>query len=103
VRVDDAIEQLRQQRASTRCGDLVRLLVEMGFAVQSTSRSPGHKVAKHPKIRGLRLNFDCGHGADPQVLTCYTDSVRRVLRQYRDELARIEAEQGAAGATENGP
>ena len=100
MRVDDAMEQLRQQRASTRCSDLVRLLVDLGFAVAASSKSPGHKVAKHPEIKELRMNFDCGHGADPQVLTCYTDSVRRVLRQYRDELARLEVSQGDPGDTE---
>ena len=103
MRVDDAIEQLRQQRASTRCADLVRLLQDLGFIVESTSKSPGHKVAKHRIIKGLWTNFDCGHGANPQVFTCYTDSVRRVLRQHRDELAQLETKPGSSVEPERRP
>lgn len=69
--------------------DLVRVLAELGFTVQS-GKSSGHKVVKHPRIKGLYFNFDCGHGRDPQPKSVYVDSVRRVLGQFRDELSSLE-------------
>jgi hypothetical protein len=58
--------------------------------VRTGSKSPGHKVVTHPSIKGLRFNFDCGHGRNPQIRTCYVDNARRVLRQFREELAALE-------------
>jgi hypothetical protein len=91
VRVDDAIEYLRQQRASLRCDDLVGLFTGLGFDVRPCG-SPGHYVVKHSGIKDLRFNFAGGHGRNSQLLTCYVDNARRVLRQFHDELVKLESE-----------
>lgn len=99
MRVDDAITQLRQQRASIRCDDLIRLLTDLGFVVHPT-KTPGHKIVTHPDIKDLRSNFDCGHGRTPQPKTVYVDAMRRLLTQYRDELAQIEKKADHQSANE---
>ena len=102
MRVDDAIEQLRQQQASIRCSDLVQILTGLGFEVRS-GRAPGHKVVTHPKIKGLYSNFDCGHGRSPEVRVPYVLNMRRVLRQYHSELTELETKAIASAKKEETP
>lgn len=100
MQVDDAIEQLRQQRVSIRGNDLVQLLADLGFRVES-AKTPGHKVVTHPDIKGLRSNFDCGHGRTPQPKPVYVDKMRKLLEQYYDELVDLEKKSQKSAARES--
>jgi hypothetical protein len=87
--VDDLIEDWKGRKASLRCDDVAAGLTSLGFVVKE-GKSPGHKTYSHPYLPDFRgSSWNCGHGKNPGVLSSYIVNIVRVLRQYRDELARL--------------
>jgi hypothetical protein len=91
--IDEAITQLRQSKATTKCSDLTQMLEHFGFEVRGAGNA-GHKVYVHDGLPNfLSSNYDCGHGSNPTVKTCYIRNVIRVLREHKQDLIKYLGEE----------
>lgn len=87
--VDELIADWKERKASLRCDEIAAGLMSLGFIVKE-GKSPGHKTYSHPGLAGfIGSSWNCGHGRNPEILTSYIVNIVRVLKQYRDELARL--------------
>lgn len=87
--VDQALQLLKERKASLRCREVVQLLTDLGFEVRDAA-SGGHKVVTHPRLQELHkwpgTNFNCGHNPNHEVRSSYIGKLRRVIEDYREDL-----------------
>lgn len=88
---DDVVAHLKQRPRTTSCRDLLRLLEGLDFIVRAGSRGR-HYTYRHPRIKGFRGNFDCGHGRNPDVLPVYIRDIIGVLEEYEPILRSQRSE-----------
>lgn len=92
--VSQAIARLNASKNSFRCADLVALLESLHFEVRAGSNGQ-HKIYVHSGLAPdfKSSSFDCGHGKDPQIRSCYIRNVIRVLEQNKQKLQACLAKQ----------
>lgn len=90
--VEAIIAKLKSAKANTSCGDMARLLQSLGFTVKDAKRA-GHKIYVHDGISDFwSANYDCGHGKNPKLKSCYVNNVMSVLRQNKAGILKYLGE-----------
>lgn len=79
---------LKARKASLCCNEVVKLLEDLGFTVDS--KTAGHKVFTH---RGLPEfysgSFNCGHGKNPEIKPAYITNLLRTLSMHEVGLKKF--------------
>lgn len=84
--VDDVINHFKSRKAGLRCADLVSGLESLGYVV-TPKQVQHHKVYGHPHVTPYSGgNFNCGHGKNPQILTCYVRNIIAELTRAQTSL-----------------
>ena len=84
--VQDAIDQLSQNKKTTKCSEMIALLESLGFDV-TTGKAENHKVFVHMHLDQFHSSgFSCEHGKDKALKLPYVLSVIRVLKMHTDDL-----------------
>lgn len=94
--IDDSISDIIRRKSNIGClgkTGLLYILQELGFSHRA-GKNDNHRVFTHPKLSEKNSAFttfgvDCGHGMKKTVLSCYPDTVLKVLKNYREELKEI--------------
>lgn len=90
-KVMDAIEVLRVKEATMSGDALKELLVDLKFEVRQGASGGGHHVVTHDGLEGFySTSFDKGH--NKHMLACYPRQIRKVLKQYQNQLEIILGE-----------
>ena len=87
-KVSDAIDLLKAKEASMTGGELMTLLIELGFEVRQGRNGGGHHVVTHDELDGfLSTGYDKSH--NKFMLRCYPRNIRSVLKRYQSQLEII--------------
>jgi hypothetical protein len=87
---DQAVTRLKGSPTDIRCGELKKILGDLGFVVRD-NRSGNHKTFTHPDLPDfVGSNFDCGHGANAKILPVYVRKIRNILEEFEAELKAWE-------------
>jgi hypothetical protein len=80
------VARLKLAPSAIRCSEMKRMLGDLGFEVKDRAQG-NHRTYSHPGLPNFSGgNYDCGHGADAQLLPCYIRDVRKVLEEFEAEL-----------------
>jgi hypothetical protein len=82
---DKLVAELGACGNNCRCTQIQLLLESAGFVVKA--RDAGHRTFSHPNIAGFfGGNYNCGHGANPQVSGRYVANILKTVRSIESEL-----------------
>ncbi len=81
----EVIDLFRMKSATTTCKEVVRVLGDLGFVVKPGSKGKHHTYT-HPRLKGFRAGFDCGHGRNPDVLPFYVKDIAKNLEEFEGDL-----------------
>ena len=89
-KVAETIEYLRSRAATMPGDEMEDLLLALRFDVKP-SNSGKHYVVTHDELDGfLSSSFDKGH--KKQMLSAYTNKMRKLITNYKAELEKILGE-----------